>query len=68
MPLDFVARFETLQKDWQSLKQKLNLPDADLPHRLHRGSRDYREVYTDEARRFVRNQYAEEIETFDYEF
>lgn len=68
MPMDYVARFETLQEDWESIKQKLNLPEVDLPHHLNRGSRDYRESYSDEARRFVQEQYAEEIEAFGYDF
>lgn len=68
IPLDFVAHFENIQEDWEVIRQHLNLPESGLPHKLNRGSRGYREAYSDEARNFVQKNYAEEIELFNYEF
>jgi hypothetical protein len=68
IPLDFIARFESLQEDWKVIRQKLNLPRLDLPHRLGGGNGGYREFYSDRARKFVQVKYAEEIELFDYRF
>lgn len=68
MPMDYVARFENLQEDWQAIAKRLGLTDTDLPHNLNKGSREYREGYSEEAKNFVREEYAKEIELFGYEF
>jgi hypothetical protein len=65
--VDFVGRFENLQCDFSHVAQRLGIPGR-LPH-LNRGvGRDYREYYTRRTRDLVRDAYAEDIETFGYEF
>lgn len=64
----FVMRFETLQRDWEHVCQRLGIK-AELPHlfKTHRKV-DYREAYSMEAREIVAWRYGPDIERFGYSF
>jgi hypothetical protein len=65
--VDFVGRFENLQHDFVFIAQQLNIPGR-LPHANRGTARDYRECYTRRTRQLVQDAYADDIDTFGYEF
>jgi hypothetical protein len=65
--LDFVGRFENLQQDFTIVAQRLQLQSR-LPHTNRSAHRDYRDFYTPRTRQMVLDAYAEDIDTFGYEF
>jgi hypothetical protein len=68
LPLDFIGRFETLQRDFESVCGRLGVIVAPLPHARKGGGADYRQHYDDRTRALVARVYAEEIELFGYSF
>jgi len=72
MALDFVGRYESLEKDFGAAmrqiglagKIKLGLANVSKDH----GARDYRSYYDERTRARMAEWYAGEIETFGYEF
>ena len=72
---DFVGRYETLDADFESVLERLDLNgQVELPrvnvNRKRRQGQDiaYREYYTDETRDLIAQLYAPEIAHFGYEF
>jgi hypothetical protein len=65
--LDFIARTETLQQDWQIIRERLNVT-ADLSTRMKSLHRPYQEYYDEETRGMVAEIYACDIEAFGYHF
>lgn len=65
--LDYTARFESLYEDVQILAKKNNMI-IDIKRMNSSGSRDYRAQYDSEMISIVENVYADDIETFGYEF
>jgi hypothetical protein len=63
--VDFVGHFETLEKDWNSLREKFELPP--LPHQNKSRHADYREAYTPELAAIAAKRYARDIELFGYQ-
>ncbi|MGH7443781.1 MAG: sulfotransferase family 2 domain-containing protein [Longimicrobiales bacterium] len=65
--VDYVGRFETLEADFQTVCQHLGRK-AELPHLKKSERRDYRELYSAEARAVVERWFARDLEMFGYTF
>lgn len=65
--IDFVGRFENLEKDWDILCNKLGITKK-LPHLNKSKHRDYKIYYTKELIQIVKTIYKEDIDFFKYEF
>lgn len=72
--MDFLGRFENLRRDFDTLKERLGVPHAVLPH-LNRSQKDrakrkhYSEYFGDPAlAETIARIYARDIENFGYEF
>lgn len=65
--VDFVGRYETLAKDFESVCKFLKL-DAALPHVNSSGNRDYRLFYNEKTKKIVEEKFQEDIELFGYSF
>jgi hypothetical protein len=62
--VDFVGHFEQLNKDWDFLRERFDLPE--LPHQNRSQHVDYREAYTPELARIAAKRYKKDIELFGY--
>lgn len=65
--VDFVGRFENLEKDFDFVKTRLGI-DCALQKRNVGVRRDYREFYNEETLQIVAEAYREDIEMFNYRF
>lgn len=65
--VDFLARFETLDRDWQVVRARLGI-EADLPVRMRSVHRPYAEYYGPDTRAMVAEIYAGDIDAFGYRF
>jgi hypothetical protein len=66
--IDFVIRFEHLQEDFNTLCEKLDIPQADLPHRNASKRGHYSQYYDDELVQLVAKRFTEEIQLGGYRF
>lgn len=69
--VDFVGRYESLDRDFRTVKARIGLdPAGGLPHfnQGKSGGGDYRAAYTPETRRIVADLYHEDVELFGYTF
>lgn len=67
--MDFIGRFERLDRDLAQISTRLGLPAKRLTERLNvSGGRDYRPHYTDETAALVAERYAVDIRAFGYAF
>lgn len=68
--MGFIGRFETLAEDYLRLKELLDGAGKPKLKRLNRGKRprEYRALYTDEAREKVAAVYAKDVDTWGYRF
>lgn len=69
--MDFILRYESLDKDFAELRHRLGLPVMSLPH-THKGSgtsrEDYRLLYTSRAKRKISRLFECDIDYFKYTF
>jgi len=65
---DFVGKFENLQKDFNSVSQKIGFPVKQLPHLLKADHTNYRAYYTQKTIELVQQRYAQDLEIFQYDF
>lgn len=63
--VDFVGRFEQLDQEWESLRQRFALPD--LPRRNISSHRSVQEAYTPRLARLAAERYRRDIELFGYQ-
>ena len=71
--VDFVGRYETLQKDFETVCKRVGIKcrlgiKCSLPHRNQSTHNDYREYYTPQTKALVARAYEEDIDFFGYEF
>ncbi len=60
--LDFLIRFENLEKDFEKVCKKLDIPFNGLPHRNKSNKENYKKYYDSELERLVLKKYKDEIE------
>ncbi len=65
--LDYLAYFETINKDFDTIAKHLKL-DVTLSHHNANPANSYLDVYTDEARNKVADIYRKDIDMFGYIF
>lgn len=64
--VDFVGRFENLQRDFQTVCEKIGVA-TELPFlNASKRKRDWREYYTDETRSLVKELFDADIQRFGY--
>ncbi|MDB4431260.1 sulfotransferase family protein [Pseudomonadales bacterium] len=76
--VDYVGRFETLQRDFDHVCSSLDIPANQLPHTnistnqhgdtMGNKKRHYSEYYDGETKEKVAEMYKEDIDTFNYRF
>ena len=68
IPVDFIGRFENLNKDFEEACKLMNITPILLPHETKGEATDYREEYDKESISIIRESYRKEIEIFNYSF
>ena len=65
--MDFIGRFETLDRDFDHVRKTLGI-DVALPHRRKSSGKSYRKDYSREMVRIVHSLYLRDVELLGYEF
>ena len=66
--VDFIGRFEFLEKDFKTACNKANLSERKLPCKNKTKHRHYTEYYNNNTRDIIAEKYAKDIEYFNYKF
>jgi len=66
--VDFIGSLESIEEDFDHIKQKIGLENARLPHKNRSARADYRTYYTEETKNKVAKLYAEDIALKNYHF
>ena len=66
--VNFVARFENLQLDFETICARIGRAPVPLPHRKKSRHGDYRGYYDAESQRIVADWFRNDIEQFNYGF
>jgi len=68
--VDYVARFESFEKEWDYIFDKVGMPRIDIPHlfKYQEAGTAYRDLYDDEMRAFITRYHYEDIERGEYTF
>lgn len=67
--IDYIGRVENLNEDFRYICKHLGLRYNAIPHlNKSRTSTHFTEVYTEELKEFVANEYKDDIETFNYSY
>lgn len=67
-PLDFIGRFETLEKDTAFIKKKLNIKDPFAFHEDKSDRKEYQDYFDQGDKDFISNLYKKDIEEFGFTF
>jgi hypothetical protein len=67
--VDFIGKFEQLERDWKTVARQLHLPQ-NLPHANRNADavRHYSEYYTLATRNTIAEKFRTDIQFFGYEF
>lgn len=66
--VDYIMRFENLERDFEILCDKLNIERFKLPHLNKTEKIDYRKFYTQKLKALVEKRFQWDIEHFGYKF
>lgn len=66
--VDYVGEFENLNKDFNIILKRLNLPQESLPQSNSSIRSHYRHYYTDFSASLIADTYKKDIEAFNYKF
>ena len=66
--IDFIGRFENLEKDFSFVCKKIFNKEILLPHKFKTNRTVYTEYYDEETKQIVAEKYAKDIEYFGYKF
>ena len=67
--LDYIIRFEYLEKDYEAFKLKYKIDAAKMPHiGKQRIKKNYKEYYCEESLKVVSDIFKEDIEYFNFTF
>jgi hypothetical protein len=67
---DFVGHFETLERDFAYVAERIGAPHLKLPHKLRSksGAGSYRDYYNDRLKDLVYRRFRRDVEIFGYSF
>ncbi len=68
MLLDWVGRFEFLERDLRAFCAKFGIPLQTVPHYRRSSRSDYRSYYDEETQAIVAERYRSDIAAFNYRF
>ena len=66
--IDYIGKVENLQKDFDTVCEKVGMNKFTLPHTNRTEHKHYREYYDKETRKIVDKIYSRDIDLFDYRF
>ncbi len=66
--VDYIAKYENIQHEFQYLSEKLSLPIIDLPHTNKTEHRHYSEYFSDSGRKRVGEIWKRDVENFGYKY
>jgi len=66
--MDFIGRFENLQEDFNKVCEHINVEKQQLPRKVKSAHVHFSQYYDNETKRIVAEQFAEDINFFNYDF
>lgn len=66
--VEFIGRFENLQKDFEKVCRHIGIETTKLPHLFNSGCKDHRSYYNRKTKNAVTRIYKEDLEMFGYHF
>ena len=66
--VDYIMRFEHLEKDFKYVCNKLDLPELKLGHYKNSGKYDYKDFYTEKTKKMIEKHCEKDIEYFGWKF
>lgn len=66
--MDFIGRFENLQKDFDTICDTIKVPKKTLPHFCKSKKKDYKQFYNKKSQKNVEDLFSKYMDYFDYSF